>query len=231
MSRYCFLSPSIYNYLDIHNWAQVTLHSTPGYPRDRSICASENRLIGPRRRLQSQGSGGIGSGDLNGKGDGERRWVGSLLRLVCCSCRDPLLSLKRLQSLRGGAMEKGKRKRQFSEENWRECISCFLPWITARGLPTEFWDSPTRGFPYLVVGTSKAPCANKHTHLPTLLPALFFFFFKPACFYRHPPKFSSKSSTPIRETKNLSYRATFCGEKTSKGQPVEQLESNKALPK
>lgn len=41
---------------------------------------------------------------------------GGIPRLVCCSCRDPLLSLRTLQSLRGRGMEKGKGRGR-TEEN------------------------------------------------------------------------------------------------------------------
>lgn len=33
-----FLSPSVYNLLDIHNWPKFPLHSTAGHPQDPSVC-------------------------------------------------------------------------------------------------------------------------------------------------------------------------------------------------
>lgn len=119
MSHSFFLSPLIYNYLDIHNQAQVILHSTPGYLRDHPICTFENGWIGPRRKLQSQGSGGIGSGNLAGRGGGGwRKWVG-IFPVIHAAAGGTHYSLW------GETAVPGERE----EENWRECISFYLPWL------------------------------------------------------------------------------------------------------
>lgn len=75
MSPSFFLSLSICNELDIHNWTKVPLQGTPEHPREPSICASKRGWVGTRRRLQSQDScSSGGSSDLSSRGGGKWKW-------------------------------------------------------------------------------------------------------------------------------------------------------------
>lgn len=118
-----FLSPLIYNYLDIHNQAQVIFTQHTRIPEGSShlyiwkwVDWTSEEAAEPRewwhRLWQSCW---------------QRRWwvkevSGNLPSHTCCSWRDPLLSLRRDCSAWGEGRER-------EEENWRECISFYLPWI------------------------------------------------------------------------------------------------------
>lgn len=163
-----FLSPLIYNYLDIHNQAQVILHSTPGYLRDHPICTFENGWIGPRRKLQSQGSGGIGYGNLAGReGGGWRKWVG-IFPVIHAAAGGTHYSLWGETAVPGEREGKGKKR---TEEN---AFLSICPEYSKRSA-NKLLGLPNSRITVRDDGHIQSPCA-KHTSLSTLLPTFSFFF-------------------------------------------------------
>lgn len=157
-----FLSPLIYNYLDIHNQAQVIFTQHTRIPEGSShlyvwkwVDWTSEEAAEPREWWH------------------RRWWVkevsGNLPSHTCCSWRDPILSEERLQCLGRG---KGKGRRELKRMHF--FLSAL---ITARGPPTNFWGSPTRGSLFGTMGTSKAHVLSTHLSPHCCQHFPFFFFF------------------------------------------------------
>lgn len=68
---------------------------------------------------------------------------------------------------------KGKKREIGGQRGLKENVSCCLPWVLEKWLPTDLWDHPHLGIPSWAMGTTKTTSA-KYTP-PSTLPQHIFF--------------------------------------------------------
>lgn len=143
-----FLSASVYNLLDIHNWPKFPQHSTPGYPRDPSACILNVGVLYVREGYGAKGvvAAVLAATSLAKKVKGEK-WCVKVYLTMGLQLESPL-ALQQHQISEERPLRLGRVKGQ----RIRETKNCnFLLSVPRsqleRGWPTDLWDSVSQVSP------------------------------------------------------------------------------------